>query len=85
MERVRCNTELFLKSYRITRPTFGVHFITTQPLCVVTRSKTAPETAIFSKKRHNYLIIKFLTQSNLKSCIFAFLRTRESLIENIQF
>lgn len=26
MERVRCNTELFLKSYRITRPTFGVHF-----------------------------------------------------------
>ena len=32
MERVRCNTELFLKSYRITRPTFGVHFIMAQPL-----------------------------------------------------
>ena len=31
MERVRCNTELFLKSDRITRPTFWGHFILTQP------------------------------------------------------
>ena len=37
------------------------------------------------EKRHNRLITKALTQNRVKSRIFAFLRARESLIENIQF
>ena len=53
--------------------------------CDVTRSKTPSKTAKNKEKRYNRLITKVLTQNRVKSLIFAFLRARESLIENIQF
>ncbi|MGM9723857.1 MAG: hypothetical protein ACI3YG_07175, partial [Prevotella sp.] len=62
------------------------NLITTQLLrCDVTRSKTPSKTAKNKEKRYNRLITKVLTQNRVKSLIFAFLRARESLIENIQF